>query len=114
MPEKISTELKLDALIMHAKGVKQEAVAAAYEISESTIKRAKARYAKYGDLEAGYEKPGKKPLFGPCMRDVSFNLSVFKLISSQEILSMVYKVPEAYLDEYSQRIKEVFHVKVSR
>jgi Helix-turn-helix domain len=77
MPEKITTNVKLDALIMHAKGVKQEAVASAYGISESTLKRAKARYAKYGDLEAGYKIPGRKPLFGPCMRDVYFNFSHF-------------------------------------
>jgi transposase len=27
---------------------------------------------------------------------------------------MVYKVPEAYLDEYAERILELFHIKITR
>ncbi len=71
MAGRISRDTKQDAVIMNAKGVTQPQIAAALGISESVIKRAKARDRKYGDVEGGKQKCGRKPLFGPCMRDVT-------------------------------------------
>jgi len=70
MVERVARDIKLNAVIANHKGAKQADIAAALDISESTIKRAKARERKYGDIEAGYKKCGRKPLFGPFMRDV--------------------------------------------
>jgi transposase len=70
MFERVPRDTKLNAVITNQKGVRQADIGAALGISESTIKRAKARERKYGDIEAGYQKCGRKPLFGPCMRDV--------------------------------------------
>lgn len=86
MIEKISRDTKLDAVIMNVKGVKQVDIAASLGISESTIKRAKARDRKYGDVEGGYKKCGRKSLFGPCMRDV--------------ISAIVYSVTNLWLRRY--------------
>ena len=70
MFDRIPRETKLTAILMDAKGVTQSEIASTLGISESTIKRAKARDLKYGDIDAGYKKCGQKPIFGPCMRHV--------------------------------------------
>jgi transposase len=70
MFERVHRDTKLNAVITNHKGVKQADIAAALDISESIIKRAKARERKYGDIEAGYKKCGRKSLFGPSIRDV--------------------------------------------
>jgi transposase len=57
---------------MNAKGVKQTQIAASLGISTSTIKRAKAKLAKHGDIEAGRQKPGPKLLMPPGIQDVLF------------------------------------------
>lgn len=74
MFEKVFRDTKLDAVIMNVKGVNQAQIAAALEISESTIKRAKAKLAKHGDIEAGRRKPGPIPLMPPGIQDVFHNL----------------------------------------
>ena len=73
MFEKVSSDVKLDAVIMNAKGVKQTQIAASLGISTSTIKRAKAKLGKHGGIEAGRQKPGPKPLMPPGIQDVLFH-----------------------------------------
>ena len=73
MFEKVSSDIKRDAIIMNAKGVKQTQIAASLGISTSTIKRAKAKLAKHGDIEAWRQKPGPKPLMLPGIQDVLFH-----------------------------------------
>ena len=70
MFDTISNGTKSAAILMNAKGVTQSEIASILGISESTIKRAKARDLKYGDINAGYKICGRKPVIGPCMRDV--------------------------------------------
>jgi transposase len=76
MFDKISRDVKMDALIMTAKGVKPQQVAQALGISESTIYRSKAKMTKYGDIEAGQQKPGPKNLLSSRIQDV-FSSNLF-------------------------------------
>ena len=73
MFEKAPSDIKLEAVIMNAKGVKQTKIAASLGISTSTIKFAKAKLAKHGDIEAGGQKRGPKPLMPPGIQDVIFH-----------------------------------------
>jgi len=70
MFDKISRHLKQEAIIMNAKGVKQADIAASLHISESTIRRAKAKQRKYGDIDAGQQKRGRKQALPSGIQDV--------------------------------------------
>jgi transposase len=74
MFDKVPQGLKSSAILMNARGVPQREIASILGISESTIKRAKARELKYGDIDAGYQQVGRKPLFGPSIREVLSSL----------------------------------------
>ena len=73
MFEKVSSDIKHDAIIMNAKGVKQTQIATSLGISTSTIKCAKAKLAKLGGIEAGRQKPGPTLLMPPGIQDVLFH-----------------------------------------
>lgn len=70
MFEKIPRDIKVDAVIMREKGVKCVQVAAAFEISKSTLGRAMRNKEKFGDVEAKKQKPGPKAMFPPGIQDV--------------------------------------------
>jgi hypothetical protein len=57
-------------MVMEATGVKQKHVAKACGISECTLRRAKARQSKFGDVEAGHKIQGRKTVFVPSLEDV--------------------------------------------
>lgn len=70
MLEKITREVKHDALIMTAKGANQVDVAESLGISDRTIRRAKSKLRRYGDIEGGKKKPGRKQKITYPMEDV--------------------------------------------
>ena len=82
MSEKVSRATKLDALILEAKGHNVIDIAVSLSISESTIKRARAKQKKYGDIEAGQSKRGRKSVFHTAVEDVSF-----PVICSRKLIS---------------------------
>ena len=60
MCEKVSRAKKLDALILEAKGHNLADITMSLSTSQSTIKRAKTKQKKYGDIEGGQGKRGRK------------------------------------------------------
>ena len=68
--KEVPRAVKLDALILAAKGIRLADVAAAKEISESTIKRAKAKVREHGTLDVPHKKPGPNPTMGPGIQAV--------------------------------------------
>jgi len=82
MGEKISRATKLDALILKARGHNVADIAVSLSISESTIRRAEAKQKRYGDIEAGQGKRGRKPAFHSAVEDVSF-----PVICSRKLIS---------------------------
>jgi transposase len=79
MPETISRDIKHEALIMIAHGIKIDQAAENLGISERTIWRAIRREQKYGDIEGGKRKPGRKAKIDVNMEEV---LHIFHLKSS--------------------------------
>ena len=82
MFEKISRDVKLDAVIMEEKGVKRVQVAAVLGISESTIGRAMRNKVNHGDVEGEQKKRGPKPAFPRGIQDVNslFNLQFILIV----------------------------------
>jgi transposase len=75
MPLKLDRQVKNDALIMDAAGVKQADIAVTLNVSIRTITRAKNKLKKYGDIEGGVQKRGPKSKLDSGMRNVIFNYS---------------------------------------
>jgi len=70
MLEKKSRKSKQQTLLYHAAGKSQKQAAELAGIAERTLRRAKARQHWFGDIQAGYEKRGRKSLFTPLFKDV--------------------------------------------
>ena len=83
MFDKVSRDKKHDALILSAKGIKTADVAVALQMSELTIRRAKARQQKHGDVEGGQKKRGPKGALPLGNQDVC--LSVYITLSADPI-----------------------------
>jgi DNA invertase Pin-like site-specific DNA recombinase len=58
MTKEVPRHIKLDAVIMKAKGVNPEQITRSLPISRSTIYRAKQNLKEYGDVAEKKEKPG--------------------------------------------------------
>lgn len=99
MPEKISRDVKHEALSLIQQGQKQVDVAATLGISDRTIRRARSKARKHGDIEGGQKKAGPKPKLTPEMENV---IPFFILIADyiQLLVRMVFYDPAAYLHEY--------------
>jgi len=110
-PIKVSRRKKLDALNLVARGQKLDEVANSISISKATIKRAKRKQQLYGDIEGGKRKRGPKALFTPAIINVS---SISIPLNEQVLLSMIHKVPSAYLDEYLKELKDRFGLTVKQ
>ena len=76
MFDKISRDVKMDAIIMTTKGVKTQQVAEALGISESTIYHSKAKMTKYGDIEVGQRKRDPQNSLSSRIQDI-FSLNLF-------------------------------------
>ena len=79
MPEKVARAVKHDALNMAAKGTKQEDIADSLGICSRTIRRARSKLHKYGDIEGGKKKAGRKPKLTYQMENVSL-LSLLQIL----------------------------------
>jgi transposase len=62
MPPKIKRELKQDAIMMDAQGVKQSDIAQTLGFSVRTVQRTKQKLKKTGDIEGGVKKRGPKKI----------------------------------------------------
>ena len=76
MFDKISRDVKMDAIIMTAKRMKIQQVAEALGISESIIYHSKTKMIKYGDIEAGQWKRGLQNSLSSRIQDI-FSLNFF-------------------------------------
>jgi len=111
MFEKVSRKTKLEALKLEAEGATQTEIATKLGISESTIRRAKSNQRRYGDIERLSKKRGPQGKITPGARDVI----TFDLTSNvKELLSMVFAVPDAHLDEYTAHLFDLLHIKLTR
>jgi transposase len=110
-PIKILRRKKLDALNLCAQGQKQADVAYSIGISTATIKRAKRKQRLFGDIEGGARKRGPKPKMSPEIIDVSL---IYTFSNRQVLLSMVHRVPTAYLEEYSKELNARFGFTVNQ
>jgi transposase len=63
MFEPVSRSTKLESIILAVQGAKQTDIAESLQISVSVVQTVKARYKKYGDVDAGYQKRGAKSVF---------------------------------------------------
>jgi Homeodomain-like domain len=70
MFEKIPRKNKQQALILNAQGVTEETAAKACGISERTLRRAKAKHRKFGDIEGGGKQRGRPTTWIPAFKDV--------------------------------------------
>jgi len=68
--EEVPSDVKHEAVIMNAKGVTQDQVAAALSVSTSTIKRPKRNLRVEGHIDHRKEKPGPKRTLTPSLEDV--------------------------------------------
>ena len=62
MFHKIARKKKQQAVILNAQGLTEAAAAQACGISERTLRRAKAKYRKVGDIEGGGENRGRRTI----------------------------------------------------
>ena len=74
MPDPISRSVKHDAIIMTAGGHKAADIAITLNVSLSTVKRAKGKLKKYGDVEGGKGKPGAPGKINALMENVSLRV----------------------------------------
>lgn len=79
MPDKISRSVKVDITILDAQDVKETDIAQNLGVSLRTVQRVKNKYRKYGDVEGGVKKRGRKSLMDPGMENVSL-LSYFLML----------------------------------
>jgi len=70
MFEKVLHKNKQWALILNVQGVTDEAAAKACGISEHTLRRAKAKHCKFGDIEGGNKWRGRPTIWIAIFRDV--------------------------------------------
>lgn len=70
----MSRDIKLNITVLDAQGKQEEQIAKELEVSVRTVQRVKHRFKKYGDVEGGRKKQGRKPLMDPGMENV---LSIF-------------------------------------
>jgi len=80
MPDKISRSVKVDVTILDAQGVKEIDIAQNLDVSLRTIQRVKSKYRKYGDVEGGVKKCGRKSLMDSGMENVSLLSHFFALL----------------------------------
>jgi transposase len=80
MPDKISRSVKVDVTILDAKRVKETDIAKNLDVSLRTVQRVKNKYRKYGDVEGGVKKRGRKSLMDPEMENVSLLSHFFGLL----------------------------------
>jgi Homeodomain-like domain len=71
MFEKVPRKSKQEALLLNAQGMTEESAAKACGISERTLRRAKAKYRKFGDVEGGVKKTRKPTFWIPAFKDVT-------------------------------------------
>ena len=69
-PPKVTRRQKLDCLSYLAQGLKQKEVVDLTRVSRSTICRAKSKLCKYGDIEGGRKKQGRKAVLTQPILDV--------------------------------------------
>jgi transposase len=77
MPDPIPRSIKHDAMIMVADGHKADDIAITLNISISTVKRAKSKLKKHGDVEGGKGKPGAPGKINALMENVSLHVRAF-------------------------------------
>ena len=80
MSDKISRSIKVDITILDAQDVKETDIAENLDISLRTVQRVKNKYRKYGDVEGGVKKRGRKSLMDPGMENVSLLSHFFVLL----------------------------------
>jgi len=113
MTKAVPRDVKFNAVLMKRKGVNPEQITRSLPISRSTIYRAKRNLKKHGDVAEEKEKPGPHCLIPPGIGQV-FTFLLFCLADMiQALLSTVLQVPDAYLEEYAQRLREKYKLDVS-
>jgi len=70
MPEAIDRRIKIDIINFDAKGWTEPEIAETLGVSERTVVRVKSRFRKFGDVEGGRKKNGRKSLMDPGMENV--------------------------------------------
>ena len=76
MFDKISRDVKMDAIIMIIKGVKTQQVAEALGIFESIIYHSKIKMTKYSDIETEQQKWDSQNSLSSRIQDI-FSLNLF-------------------------------------
>jgi predicted transcriptional regulator len=109
----VPRQVKLDALIMKEKQVIVPQIVQSLPISKSTIYRAQRNAKKYGDVIPNKKKRGPQPSIPRGIGYVFILYQSIKLIMKQALLSMVLQVPDAYLEEYGQSLRERYNLDVS-
>jgi transposase len=71
MFEKVPCKNKQQALILNAQGMTEMSAAKASGISERTLRRAKAKYRKFGNVAGGGKKRGRPSIWIPAFKDVT-------------------------------------------
>jgi hypothetical protein len=99
MFQKISREVKENAIALVASGVKAKTVAKAYGMSERALRRAQLKLRLFGDVEGGRKKRGPRHSIGHNMGEVPIplkavsqsvgNLSLSCFLQRQETFSVV-------------------------
>lgn len=99
MFQKISREVKENAIALVRSGVKAKTAAKAYGISERTLRRAQSKVHLFGDVEGGRKKRGPRHSIGHDMGEVPIplevvsqsvgNLSIGCFLQGQEAFSVV-------------------------
>jgi len=99
MFQKISREVKENAIALVASGVKAKTAAKAYGISERAVRRALWKLHHFGDVEGGQKKRGPRHSIGHDMGEVPIlleavsqsvgNLSIGCCLQRQEAFSVM-------------------------
>lgn len=71
MATKVPQDIKLNITVLDAQGKQEEQIAKELEVLLRTVQHVKHLFKKYGDVEGGRKKQGRKTLMDPGMENVS-------------------------------------------
>ena len=71
MFEKVSRKKKQEALLLNAQGMTEKEAAQASGVAERTLRRAKEKFRKFGNVEGGSKKRGRLSIWTPAFKDVT-------------------------------------------
>jgi hypothetical protein len=107
MLEKISWDVKHEALTLLEKGNNQLQAAEILGISDRTIPHARSRARNHGDIEGGKKKPGQKVKLTPEMKEVNCHYLIDCQIRKL-LVKMVFYKPIAILSEYTNEFNKPY------